>query len=255
MPDGALTSPLPHAGDQRRSILPLSARNLRVTRNGRTLLDLPQIAIAGQGLTVVMGPNGAGKSLLLRILAGLVEPDRGQVSWGGATPDRRQRTRLGYVFQKPVLLRRSALANVTYPLKAAGLPRVEARERARKALEQARLEHLAERPARVLSGGEQQRLALARALALEPEVLFLDEPTASLDPASTLAIEEMARTARRGGTRLVLVSHDPAQARRLADEVIFLHHGQVLERGPAEAFFDRPQSREAQAYLAGEILL
>lgn len=236
-------------------ILPLRAERVKVVRKGRALLDLSEITVTGQGLTVIMGPNGAGKSLLLRILAGLVQPDSGRVFWGAALPNRRQRSRLGFVFQKPVLLRRSALANVTYPLKAAGLSRSAARERAIQALARARLDHLAERPARVLSGGEQQRLALARALALEPEVLFLDEPTASLDPASTLAIEEMIREARTAGTRSLLVSHDPGQARRLADKVIFMHHGQIVERGPAEAFFEKPQTREAEAYLAGEILL
>ncbi len=254
MPDGSLTTPTP-SRTAAPSILPLEAQRVKVVRKGRALLDLSAITISGQGLSVIMGPNGAGKSLLLRILAGLVEPDSGRVTWGAAAPTRRQRSRLGFVFQKPVLLRRSALANITYPLKAAGLSRVQARERAGQALAKARLAHLAERPARVLSGGEQQRLALARALALEPEVLFLDEPTASLDPASTLAIEEMVRTARAAGTRSLLVSHDPGQARRLADEVIFMHHGQVIERGAAETFFAQPQTREAAAYLAGEILL
>lgn len=254
MPDGSLTTPTPNT-TAAQSILPLKAERVKVVRKGRALLDLAAITVSGQGLSVIMGPNGAGKSLLLRILAGLVEPDSGRISWGTAAPNRRQRSRLGFVFQKPVLLRRSALANVIYPLKAAGLSRAQARERADQALAKARLAHLAERPARVLSGGEQQRLALARALALEPEVLFLDEPTASLDPASTLAIEEMIRAARASGTRSLLVSHDPGQARRLADEVIFMHHGQVIERGPAEAFFEQPRTREAAAYLAGEILL
>ncbi len=255
MPDGPLQAPDPGRRVAAASIRPLRGEKLRVVRKGRVLLDFAEIAFAGQGLTVIMGPNGAGKSLLLRILAGLVQPDSGQVTWGRSTPQRRQRQSLGFVFQKPVLLRRSALANVAYPLRKAGFSRSAVRGRAQDALAQARLAHLAERPARVLSGGEQQRLALARALALEPEVLFLDEPTASLDPASTLAIEEMVREARSQGTRVILVSHDTGQARRLADEVVFMHHGRAIERGPAEAFFAKPRTHEAAAYLAGEILL
>ncbi len=254
MPDGSLTPPRFGQLDK-ASIRPLRGLNLKVQRQGTLLLDVPDIAIEGEGLSVIMGPNGAGKSLLLRVLAGLVTPSQGQIHWGTALPQRRLTLRLGFVFQKPVLLRRSALANVTYALKAAGLPAGAARERAMAVLEQARLGAMAKRPARVLSGGEQQRLALARALALEPEVLFLDEPTASLDPASTLAIEEMVLAARVAGTRVVLVCHDAGQAHRLADEVIFMHAGCVIERGPAAAFFAQPQSPQARAYQAGEIVL
>ncbi|MBC6416790.1 MAG: ATP-binding cassette domain-containing protein [Rhodospirillales bacterium] len=256
MPDGTfarlLRANLPAVG---RAILPLSGRGLKIMHDGRALLDVEEIHLSGQGLTAIMGPNGAGKSLLLRVLAGLVTPGRGAVLWGEVPPRRDLRNRLGFVFQNPVLLRRSALANVAYALSHAGLSRKQARSEARRALVRARLGHLADRPARLLSGGEQQRLALARALALTPEVLFLDEPTASLDPASTLAIEEMIGAARRAGTRLVLVSHDAGQARRLADEILFLHRGRLVEHSRAGAFFEAPASREARAYLAGEILL
>jgi tungstate transport system ATP-binding protein len=107
----------------------------------------------------------------------------------------------------------------------------------------------------VLSGGEQQRLALARALAVEPEILFLDEPTASLDPASALAVEELVGRAHADGTKIVLVTHDLGQARRLADEVVFLHRGRVAEHTPAGAFFSRPRSAPARAFLAGEIVV
>ena len=157
--------------------------------------------------------------------------------------------------QKPVLLRRSVAANIDYALHAHGLPAPARAQRTRQALEMARLVELAARPARVLSGGEQQRLALARALAVEPEILFLDEPTASLDPASTLAVEALIERAHRSGTKIVLVTHDLGQARRLADEVVFLHRGQVIEQTPADWFFARPRSPAAQAHLAGNILL
>ena len=252
MPDGSFAAAPPAAADR---LLPLSGAGLRIVRQGSCLLEVPEIAFADSGLTAVMGPNGAGKSLLLRVLAGLVQPDAGTVRWGGEAPQRRRARRLGFLFQKPVLLRRSARANVAYPLQAAGLSRREVQAATERALAAARLAHLAERPARVLSGGEQQRLALARALALAPEVLFLDEPTASLDPAATLAIEEMIAASRAAGTRIVLVTHDAGQARRLADEVLFLASGRIVERSPAGRFFEAPASREARAYLAGELLV
>ena len=235
-------------------VLPVTASGIVLARHGRRLLDVPALQFGGTGLTVVLGPNGAGKSLLLRVLAGLVEPDEGTVAWAGRPPDRARAPRLGFVFQRPVLLRRSARANIVYALKVTGMPSALREARADAVLAAARLEAIAASPARLMSGGEQQRLALARALALEPELLFLDEPTSSLDPASTKAIEDMLRTAALAGTRIVLVTHDTAQARRLADEVVFLHQGRVLERADAQNFFRKSASREARAYLDGAIL-
>ncbi len=235
-------------------VLPVTATGIMLARHGRRLLDVRELQFGGTGFTVVLGPNGAGKSLLLRVLAGLIEPDAGTVAWAGRPPDRARAPRLGFVFQRPVLLRRSARANIVYALKVTGMPAALRRARTDAVLAAARLEDIAASPARLMSGGEQQRLALARALALEPELLFLDEPTSSLDPASTKAIEDMLRTAALAGTRIVLVTHDTAQARRLADEVVFLHHGRVLERADARSFFHQSESREARAYLNGAIL-
>jgi tungstate transport system ATP-binding protein len=233
-------------------------QGLVLNRGGRRLLDGVDLRFDGQGLLAILGPNGAGKSLLLRVLAGLIKPDDGRVEWAGSTPDRRRATRLGFVFQKPVMLRRSVLANVEYAL--ASLPeklsRTEKRQRAEQALEHAGLTALAKSPARVLSGGEQQRLAITRALALKPEILLLDEPTASLDPAQTGHIEKLIADARDNGTGtgIVLISHDRAQARRLADEVLFLHKGQIAERTATRDFFESPQSEAAQAYLDGRLV-
>jgi tungstate transport system ATP-binding protein len=236
-------------------VLPIRGRALGVDRRGRALLDGIDVEIAGKGLTVLMGPNGAGKSLLLRILSGLVKPDRGTILWDRTPPNRQRASRIGFVLQKPVMLRRSALDNVRYALKAAGVPRRERDALALAALDRAALGHLAGAPARVLSGGEQQRLSIARALATAPDVLFLDEPTANLDPAATVAIEDMMREARAQGTKVVLVTHDVGQARRLADEVVFMHQGRIDEAGPAGRFFDQPQSQAAQAFLKGQIVL
>ncbi len=237
------------------AVLPIAGEGLVVRRGGRILIDGIDAAFEGHGITVVLGANGAGKSLLLRLLAGLVKPDGGAVTWAGRPPDRGRALGVGFVFQRPVMLRRTAIANVRYALKAAGVPRSERDAIARRALQDAGLEALADWPARLLSGGEQQRVALARALAPAPQALLLDEPTSNLDPASTLAIENLVGLAREAGTRIVHVTHDLGQARRLADEVIFMHGGRIVERAPAQSFFDGPSSGRAQAFLEGRIVL
>lgn len=238
------------------SILPLQVHGLVFERAGQRLIDGIDLTLDEGPCTVIMGPNGAGKSLLLRLLHGLLEPTAGEVSWAGRPAGTRDVTRhQAMVFQRPVLLRRSAAANINYAMRVQGIPAAERRVRLAAVLDAARLTHLARRPARVLSGGEQQRLVIARALSIRPQVLFLDEPTANLDPASTLAVEDLIRGARQSGTKLVLVTHDLGQARRLAQDVLFMHRGKVLEQSPASRFFDRPTSDAAQAYLEGRLLL
>jgi tungstate transport system ATP-binding protein len=197
--------------------------------------------------TIILGANGAGKSVLMRLMHGLLAPSSGKVSWKAEDARRKQ----AMVFQRPVMLRRSALANVAYALKLAGT--TECAKHAFEALEEVGLAHVAHRPARVLSGGEQQRLALARAWALHPEVLFLDEPTASLDPSATHEIETIIRAFDAAGTKIVMATHDLGQARRLGDEVIYLHQGRVVERAPVETFFSRPATPEAAAFIKGEL--
>ena len=225
-------------------LLPLRGEGLVYEKAGRRLLDGIDIEFGRGTRTVVMGPNGAGKSLLLRLLHGLIAPTHGQVSFGGCTANRITRRRQAMVFQRPVLLRRSAAANIAYALKAHGIPRRARAEKVDAALKRARLSELAHSPARVLSGGEQQRLALARALAVEPEILFLDEPTASLD------LEAAA-----GGTKIVMVTHDLGQAKRLAEDVVFLHRGRLVEHSAAFRFFRQPASEPAAAFVAGRIVI
>jgi tungstate transport system ATP-binding protein len=258
MPDSALCRDVAGVLDHGLAgpaVLPIECRQVVVARAGRRLLDGVDVCIDGAGVTVILGPNGAGKTLLLRVLMNLVMPDSGTVRWAGAPPDRARAPRIGYVFQKPMMLRRSVLANVTYALAAIGVPRRDCAPRAREVLTLASLEHLTDTPARLLSGGEQQRLALARALATEPQVLLLDEPASSLDPAATLAIERLIGTVRGHGTRLVLVTHDIGQARRLADTVLFMHRGRIIERAPAAAFFDSPTEQSAKHFIEGRIVL
>jgi tungstate transport system ATP-binding protein len=174
------------------------------------------------------------------------------VTWNEAD-GRRVRRQQAMVFQRPVMLRRSALANVVYALQVAGVAAAERKARAKEALAEVGLHGLADRPARVLSGGEQQRLALARAWALHPEVLFLDEPTASLDPSATREIESVIRAFDAAGTKIVMATHNLGQARRLGDEVLFVHQGRLVERSPVEQFFKQPSSAEAAAFIKGEL--
>jgi tungstate transport system ATP-binding protein len=225
-----------------KSILPLRAERLGFTAGGVAILRDVTLEIGPGAPLLIIGPNGAGKSVLLRLLHGLLAPGEGGVRWGGAEPGRRQ----AMVFQRPVLLRRSVRENALYPLNLAGVARL--------ALALVGLAELAERPARKLSGGEQQRLALARAAALAPEILFLDEPCASLDPAATRAVEEIVATLAARGTKIVMTTHDLGQARRLAGEVAFLHRGRLLEHAPAACFFAQPAAPEAAAFLRGELV-
>jgi tungstate transport system ATP-binding protein len=231
------------------SILPLALEDLSFAVGGRTIIDRVSLAIEAGPSTIILGANGAGKSVLMRLMHGLLVPSAGTVRWRENGARRRQ----AMVFQRPVMLRRSALENVLYALKAAGTARGERAALAFEALESVGLASLAHRPARVLSGGEQQRLALARAWALHPEVLFLDEPTASLDPSSTREIETVIRAFDAAGTKIVMATHNLGQARRLGDEVIYLHAGRVVERAPVDEFFKRPSTPEAAAFIKGEL--
>jgi tungstate transport system ATP-binding protein len=233
--------------------LPLVLERVSFEAGGQRLIDDLSLTLDAATRTVVLGPNGAGKSLLLRLCHGLIRPTAGRIRWACADPARLRRQQ-AFVFQRPVLLRRSAAANVVYALAVAGVPYAERRRRAVGALEQVGLAPLADRPARVLSGGEQQRLALARAWALAPKVLFLDEPTANLDPAATRAIEAVIAAMAEDGVKIVMTTHDLGQARRHADEIIFLHKGRLIERAEATRFFACPDTPEARAFVAGELL-
>ncbi len=197
--------------------------------------------------TILLGANGAGKSVLMRLMHGLLQPSSGAIRWNRSGSKHRQ----AMVFQRPVMLRRSALDNVRYALQVAGV--ADARPAAMEALKEVGLAHLAHRPARILSGGEQQRLALARAWALHPEVLFLDEPTANLDPSATREIEAIIRAFDAAGTKIIMSTHNLGQARRLGDEVIYLHQGRLIERAAVERFFKQPASQEAAAFIKGEL--
>jgi tungstate transport system ATP-binding protein len=235
------------------SDLPLVFDEVSLDAGATRLIDRVSLSIAPGAPTLIVGPNGAGKTSLLRLCMGLVAPSSGRISWGGrvaAAPSRR-----AIVFQRPVMLRRTVAANVRFALAQAGLPRGERHQRTLALLDRVGLADLASRPARRLSGGEQQRLALARALVRDPELLLLDEPTANLDPAATRAVEDIVQKAAQSGIKIVMATHDLGQVRRLAGDVIFLVRGSVCERRLVADFLDNPLMPETLAFLRGDLVI
>jgi len=218
-----------------------------------TILDRISLTITAGAPTVLIGPNGSGKTTMLRAAMGLIPVTRGRITWGGreASPPERR----AILFQRPVMLRRSAAGNIRYALAAAGVPRADRSARTAELIVMVGLQGLARRPARRLSGGEQQRLALARALARSPALLFLDEPTQNLDPAATKAIEDIVRTVAARGVKVVMSTHDLGEAKRLAGDIVLLQRGRLIEQGPAREFFTNPRTQEAKKFIAGELLI
>ena len=222
----------------------LAIDRLSLTEGGTRIIDHASLQLAAQR-TVVLGPNGAGKSTLLRLIHGLLHPSGGALNWP------RELTQ-AMVFQRPVMLRTTALANVIYGLKLKGHATDESRRRAMESLARVGLEQIALRPARLLSGGEQQRVTLARAWALEPELLILDEPTASLDPASSREVERIINEISASGARILMTTHNLGQARRIAEEIVFIDRGRIVEQTPVAQFFKLPQTEAAQRFLKEE---
>lgn len=233
-------------------MLPLELHELTFSAGSAAIIRGISARIEAGPRTVILGPNGAGKSVLMRLCHGLLTPSGGRIVWQGAKNGDVRRHQ-AMVFQRPVMLRRSALANVMYGLKLSGKSRSQSELRAMDVLEVVGLAQHAARPARVLSGGEQQRLALARAWALGPDVLFLDEPTANLDPASTQDIENIINAIHASGTKIIMTTHNLGQARRLGDEILFISNGRLMEHTPIDQFFRQPASAEATSFIKGEI--
>lgn len=233
-------------------ILPLQMSGAVVKRRGKTLLGPIDLALSQTGITIVMGPNGAGKTKLLRALHGLERLSAGQIDW--QVPVSEAQERQAFVFQAPIMLRRSVRDNLAYPLTLRGTPKGQAYSCAADWAARVGLSQTLDQAAPQLSGGEKQKLALARALICDPEIVFLDEPCANLDGRATREIEAILTEARAQGTRIVMATHDIGQAKRLADEVVFLMHGKIIEQTKAQAFFEGPQTREATALLHGDIV-
>ena len=233
-------------------MLPLVLEDVSFVAAGRAIIDRVSCEFTPGPRTVILGPNGSGKSVLMRLCHGLLPPTSGRVVWRGGYDERRPRAQ-AMVFQRPVMLRRAAIANVTYGLKLAGVPKKQREKSARDVLDAVGLSPIANHPARVLSGGEQQRLALARAWALEPEVLFLDEPTANLDPGATREVERIVDQIHASGTKIIMTTHNLGQARRLADEILFMSAGRIADHATAERFFAQPSTADAAAFMKGEL--
>jgi tungstate transport system ATP-binding protein len=233
-------------------VLPLVLEDVSFVAGGRTIIDRVSCEIVAGPRTLILGPNGAGKSVLMRLCHGLIQPTSGRAEWRSNGGSRRRRGQ-AMVFQRPLMLRRSALENVEYGLKLAGVSRRERALRAHDVLEAVGLERQSRQPARLLSGGEQQKLALARAWALGPEVLFLDEPTANLDPGATRELETIVGQVHASGTKIVMTTHNLGQARRLGDDILFINGGRLIERAAAERFFVQPMTAEAAAFVRGEL--
>jgi tungstate transport system ATP-binding protein len=233
--------------------LPVRLVEVRILAGEVAILDGVTLTLDAGQPSVLIGPNGAGKTTLLRAAMGLIPVTSGLITWGGreVSPP----TRRAIMFQRPAMLRRSTAGNIRYALAAAGVPRARREARVAELMADVGLTGLERRPARRLSGGEQQRLALARALARDPALLFLDEPTASLDPAATKAIEDIVRTVTARGVKVVMSTHDLGEAKRIGGEIVLLHRGRLIESGPAAQFFAAPRSEQARKFIAGELLV
>ncbi len=231
-------------------MFPLRVSGLRFQPNGRAVLDGLDLELSGEGISVILGPNGTGKTLLLRLLAGLLPAHGGTITWGDAA---QPAGRMAMVFQQPMLLRLSVFTNVEFALRPQALSAAERRVWTNEVLARVGLAHRARDCARLLSGGERQRLALARAWVMRPRLLLLDEPTASLDPSATEAVERIIREIRTDGAKVLMTTHNLGQATRLADDVVFLADGRVQEHEAAQRFFARPQSPAARAFMQGEL--
>lgn len=232
-------------------------RDVSVRYGSREVLHLGQLEIARGEVLCIVGPSGAGKSTLLRILGMLEVPTSGSITFAdhllqGSVPLGLRR-RVTMVFQRPILLHGTVTYNVAYGLHLRGIR--HAADQTAQAIEQVGLTHLARAQARTLSGGEMQRVALARAMVLQPDVLLLDEPTASLDPYNVSLIESISADLNRTrGTTIVLVTQNVFQARRLAQRALLLLGGKDIELAPADQFFSTPADPRTAAFVRGEMV-
>jgi tungstate transport system ATP-binding protein len=223
----------------------LRLNGVAISTGATTMLDRLSLQVRTGAPTAIVGPNGSGKTTLLRVMMGLVAPSAGDMQISAGTR--------AIVFQKPVMLRRTVADNVAFALRAAGQPGDDSA--IANLLDQVGLSTLGTRPARKLSGGEQQRLGIARALARRPQLLLLDEATASLDPAQTKIIEDLIGTIADAGVKVVFATHDLGQARRLAGDIVFLISGRVAEHASTEIFFTQPATDAARKFIAGDLVL
>ncbi len=233
-------------------LTPIEVIDLSVSLGKDLILDKISCSIKNNSITAVIGPNGAGKSIFLQTINGLTNIDYGKITFNKIYNNDEIRNKQAMVFQTPTLLRRNVKSNMDF---VSNVKNKNGKLIIKNILKRVGLEGYDDKPARLLSGGEKQRLSLARALFIEPSVLLLDEPTANLDPFSLKLIEEIILEESKKGATIILTTHDMAQAKRLASDIIFFNKGKILEQTDANAFFRNPLTKEAKKYINGEILL
>lgn len=226
----------------------LVARNLRKEYGERVVLDVESLVLQSGRSYALVGPNGSGKSTLCKVLSGVIDQSSGYVDVEGAERDS---LAVGYMPQKSYAFGFSVFKNVSLALSSSGLGKAEVESRVKKALEEVGMIQFAEERGSSLSGGEAQRVALARMLVQDLDVLLLDEPTASMDIAGTLLVEEaLARYREHTGCLLVAATHAPSQARRIADEAVMLDGGRIVEFGPTNYVLEHPESEAGRKFLS-----
>lgn len=233
-------------------LTPIQFKDLSVILGQKIILDKINCKIKSNSITAVLGPNGAGKSIFLQTINGLFSIQSGRLNFNLMEINQEIRKQQAMVFQNPVLLRRTVIANLQF---ISNLRNKESNRFLKKILSKVGLEGYEKKPARLLSGGEKQRLSMARALIINPNLLLLDEPTANLDPYSLKLIEDLVLEENSIGKTIIFTTHDMSQAKRLATDVIFLNKGKVLEQTISKTFFKSPKTLEAQKYINGEILI
>ena len=233
-------------------MFPLITENLVVKFEGKHILGPIDLKIDKGDIAVILGPNGSGKTSLLKALHGILKPKEGTIRWSCLKTESIRKQM--FVFQTPIMLRRSVFENLTYPLLLRKISKEQVNYRAARWLDRIDLRMSMQVPATRLSGGEKQKLALARALITEPEMLFLDEPCASLDGKTTYEIESLLQSCVANGTTIMMSTHDIGQAKRLAKNIYFLNKGILESIQPAKTFFIKPLSRNASKFIAGDIV-
>ncbi|MFB3890172.1 MAG: ABC transporter ATP-binding protein [Candidatus Bathyarchaeia archaeon] len=222
----------------------------------RAVKALDQVTFEAEGgkIVVLIGVNGAGKTTLLRIIAGLEKPEKGTILFNGKAMTDSELRQVGtLVFQRTAMFTRSVYDNIAFGLKIRGFQDHEIRERITQALATVGLRSFEKRKAKKTSGGEQQRIALARAFLLEPKILLLDEPTANLDPNSAIIIERVIMNRKKSDSVIVMATHNLSQAKRLGDEIVHIHGGKIVERAGPDEFFDKPKSEVTRKFINGEL--
>jgi|Deesub1362A_J573_1020465.scaffolds.fasta_scaffold01729_11 tungstate transport system ATP-binding protein len=234
--------------------LKIHLRNIWKYYDGKAVLRDVNLSVLGGRVVGIIGNSGAGKTTLLKIVAGLEKQDRGDYYFDGRIAESFIRKKVTMVFQKPVVFNTSVHYNIKFGLKIRGFSKTEMERRVRDSLRLVKLEGYEKRRAKNLSGGEQQRLAIARALAIEPEVILLDEPTANLDPFNVRVIEQVIREISEKGVTVIFSTHNIFQARRIAEEIVHIHDGKIVEVGDVEKVFNNPENEITRKFVSGELI-